>query len=146
MFIFLLDTVTLIIHEAGHFFFRPLGETLYFMGGSIFQVLFPAAITVFIWRRWPQHTVYTLFWTGQSMCNAAVYIADAPYKRLHLINPRLIHDWNHLCTQLGIMDSATGIAAVVHWFGVIVCLFALGHSVKWIMADVKDIRMSGEYA
>ncbi len=141
--IVLLDAVTLIIHEAGHFFFQVLGHTLYVMGGSIFQVLFPAGITIFVWRRWPAHTVWPLFWTGQSMCNAAIYIADAPVKRLHLIGRGLIHDWNHLATHLGFMDSAVSIAQWVHWIGVAVCLVALAHGIRWIVEDVRDKRLSG---
>ena len=36
--------IILYIHEAGHFFFRMFGETMYILGGSIMQVLVP-----FVW-------------------------------------------------------------------------------------------------
>ena len=46
-----LDGVDLIFHEAGHVMFAPLGDTLMLMGGSLFQVLVPAALAgVFFWR------------------------------------------------------------------------------------------------
>ena len=35
--------LTLPIHETGHMVFMPFGELLYAAGGSIFQLLFPAA-------------------------------------------------------------------------------------------------------
>ncbi|MFN2493443.1 MAG: hypothetical protein ABR501_11240 [Pyrinomonadaceae bacterium] len=38
----LIDGVNLLIHEAGHLFFRPLGEFMMIAGGSLFQVIMPA--------------------------------------------------------------------------------------------------------
>ncbi|NBC85797.1 MAG: hypothetical protein GVY25_06340 [Bacteroidetes bacterium] len=37
-----LDTASLIVHQAGHFFFRPFGWTLYLLGGSIYQLILPS--------------------------------------------------------------------------------------------------------
>ena len=55
----LIDGVNLLIHEAGHFVFRPFGEFMTIAGGSLFQVLMPALFvcyflfqTKFYWQRW----------------------------------------------------------------------------------------------
>lgn len=39
----LTDYVNLAIHEGGHLLFRPFGDLLYFLGGSLTQVLLPLA-------------------------------------------------------------------------------------------------------
>ena len=43
----LLDAVDLPIHETGHLVFAPFGEFLQFLGGSLFQVLFPLAFVAY---------------------------------------------------------------------------------------------------
>lgn len=125
--VWLLDIVNLIIHEAGHFFFRPLGRTLYMLGGSLFQILFPLGIAVFVWRRWRDYAVLPLFWTGWNIMNVAVYVSDAPFRALHLIGRGLKHDWHEIMLQFGLMDQAVTIGAIMHWCGVLLCLAALAH-------------------
>ena len=46
-----LDGVNLAIHEAGHLLFGFDGETLQFLGGTLLQVLFPAAFVFEFARR-----------------------------------------------------------------------------------------------
>ena len=92
-FLFALDWVNLFIHEAGHFVFRIFGQWMHMFGGSLFQVLVPLALTIVSFRQSPSHATLPLYWTGESMVNLSVYIADAPYKQLKLIakgsGPRL---------------------------------------------------------
>lgn len=135
--ILLVDTLTLIVHEAGHFFFRPFGDILYFMGGSLFQVLFPLGIGVYVWLHWREHTVYPLYWAGWSLCNAAVYISDAPFRMLHLIGRGTLHDWHTIFTRLDMLDDAVLIGALTHWTGVLVMAAALGMG-GWM--TVRDFR------
>jgi len=133
--VFIIDNLNLIVHEAGHFFFRPLGTILYFMGGSIFQILFPFGIGVFVFFKWHEHTVYPLFLTGWNMCDVAVYISDAPFKMLHLIGKGTLHDWNFLMTKLHMMDDAVLLGAIVHWSGVLTGLSAIGVGVYYVIQD-----------
>lgn len=125
--VWLLDAVNLIIHEAGHFFFRPLGETLYMLGGSIFQILFPLGIAVFVWRRRREYAALPFYWTGWNMMNVAVYVSDAPFRALRLIGRGLRHDWHEIMLRFGLMDQAVTLGALLHWAGVLLCLAALGH-------------------
>ncbi len=39
-----LDLVNLPFHEAGHLFFRPLGSTMHYLGGSLAQLLVPGLL------------------------------------------------------------------------------------------------------
>jgi hypothetical protein len=127
--VWLIDTVNLIIHESGHFFFLWLGSTIGILGGSLMQILLPAGITVFVWRRFRGATVLPLFWTGWNMMHVAVYVSDAPFRALHLIGRGLKHDWHELMLRFGLMDQAVTIGALLHWCGVLVCLGALAHGV-----------------
>ncbi|MCL7972182.1 MAG: hypothetical protein M8866_08885, partial [marine benthic group bacterium] len=46
-----LDGVNLLVHEAGHVVFSPLGETMAVAGGTILQLAFPLAFMVSFWSR-----------------------------------------------------------------------------------------------
>ena len=47
-----LDLVNLAFHEAGHVFLRPFGNTLHFLGGTLFQLGVPALLVwYFLYRR-----------------------------------------------------------------------------------------------
>ncbi len=120
--IFIMDTLNLFIHEAGHFFFAPFGFTVKLMGGSIFQILFPLAIGYFWYRRDRMNAPYFLFWTGESIINASIYIGDAPFKRLRLISPGALHDWNTVLGRFHMLDDAELMAQIVFFLGVIVCI------------------------
>lgn len=122
--LWVIDTINLFIHEAGHFFFRLFGQTLYFLGGSLTQCLVPLALAAVTWREKPREAGYPLFWFGENLVNVSVYIADAPYQNLKLIKEGLIHDWRWLLAEH--LDWAEPMGSVVRASGIIVCTAALG--------------------
>jgi hypothetical protein len=89
------DTASLIVHEAGHFFFRPFGWTLYLLGGSLFQLLLPS---LFVWHflrgGYRPGVQVALAWLGQNALNVSTYAADAQERALPLITgDPASHDW-----------------------------------------------------
>ena len=56
--------IILYIHEAGHFFFRIFGETMYILGGSIMQVLVPFVWFLVAWREESANAPVAVFFTG----------------------------------------------------------------------------------
>jgi hypothetical protein len=110
-----LDNVDLPIHETGHLLFRPLGEFMGVAGGSVFQVIFPAA--------------FVLFWVGQSILNVYVYAADAVVMQLVLTSGMTgsegsFHDWNYLLTETGLIGSTKTIAGIIRLAGALVIISA----------------------
>ena len=133
--------LNLIIHEAGHFLFKIFGRTLYVMGGSLFQVLFPLGISVFVWIRWREYAIYPLYWTGWNLIDVAVYIFDAPFLFLPLLGGgKSGHDWRYLMNHFNCMEDAIVLSLVVHWTGVFVALSAL---VWGVVLVVKEFREGG---
>ncbi len=121
--IFVIDTINLFIHEAGHFFFKIFGRFMYMLGGSLFQVLLPLTLLIVTWRQDVIQIPYSGFWVGESMINVSIYIQDAPFKQLRLINPHLIHDWNWLLSNhLGLAETLGDIVFVI---GLMVCIGAV---------------------
>lgn len=120
--LWVIDTINLFIHEAGHLFFKVLGQTVSILGGSLLQCLIPLALTIVTWREKPHQTGYPLFWFGGNLVNVSVYVADAPYKNLRLIKEGLIHDWHWLLSDN--LDAAEPLSIFLRWSGIIVCAIA----------------------
>ncbi|MGI9164836.1 MAG: hypothetical protein ACR2G5_00345 [Pyrinomonadaceae bacterium] len=74
----LIDGVNLLIHEAGHFVFRPFGEFMMIAGGSLFQVIMPALfVAYFLYLTKFYSAALVLFWVGESILNVSVYAGDS---------------------------------------------------------------------
>lgn len=106
----LLAGVDLAIHETGHLIFGPFGEFIGFAGGTIFQLLMPAAFVVYFVRRGEPHSASVgLWWVGQNCGHIAVYAADARAQELPLVGGGE-HDWFYLLSATGHLQSDKGIA------------------------------------
>jgi hypothetical protein len=115
----LLDDVNLAIHEAGHIFVQPLGETLVVLGGSLLQVIVPMLfIGYFLRQRETFSASVVAAWLGASLCNVALYIGDARAQVLPLLGgENVIHDWWYLLTEWDLLDHDLGIARWVRIAG-----------------------------
>lgn len=117
--LFVLDTINLFIHEAGHFFFGLFGRSIQVISGSLFQILLPLALLVATFRQRPAQAALPGFWVGESMVNVSIYIRDAPYRQLRLIARGLVHDWNWLLSDN--LEASEPLADIVFGFGILIC-------------------------
>lgn len=132
-----IDTVDLFIHEGGHFFFWFFGRMIYFMGGSLMQIVLPLLTIYVLLKTSLRSLIGTLYWLGHNMINVSVYIGDAPYKRLRLISDSAIHDWNWIFTHAGMMDSAGAISTIVLVLGIMSCCGAIITAIYFLVADIR---------
>lgn len=125
----LLDHVDLAIHEAGHVIFGPLGEFAGIAGGSLLQILVPAAFVLWFVAVQQRYAAFVvLFWVAQSLFNVARYIADARARELPLVGGEYaIHDWSWMLSRMHLLTHDTDIAAGVRMLaGLIWFAAALG--------------------
>jgi len=133
-----MHNINLVIHEAGHVFFRILGEFMGVAGGSLFQVLFPAGIGVafLVKNRDPYGAAVCLWWTGVSLMDVAPYIYDALHPQLILLGGSTgedgPHDWIYLFDHLGGLRHAQGWGRFVHLLGLGVMLGAIAWG-GWVL-------------
>jgi hypothetical protein len=131
--------VDLPIHEFGHVLFRPFGDWMMYLGGSLFQCLLPALIGVaFILKmRNPFGAAFCLWWTAENVLDVAPYIYDAKLMALPLVGEWndevaemhvLRHDWHNILLPFHAVDSAWALGNAAHLLGVV--LMAL----SWIWA------------
>jgi hypothetical protein len=121
----LLDWVNLAFHEAGHLFLMPFGETLHFLGGTLFQLAIPLGVGAhqLLKQESPFGAALCAWWFGENFLPISVYMADARELKLPLVGGGE-NDWNHLFYQWGLLgeDSVRRIASGTHAVGVIVML------------------------
>ena len=134
--IFVLDTINLFIHEAGHLFLRPFGMWMHMIGGSFMQCFLPFALLVVTWRQKPEQIAYPALWLGENLVNVSVYIRDAPFKHLRLIAQGLIHDWNWLLS--GNLDWAEPLGLTVFISGILLSGSAIVYGVYSAILVYRD--------
>lgn len=138
--LWVLDTIDLFIHEAGHLFLRPFGMFVHIIGGSLFQCLIPLALLIVTWRQNIHQVCWPGFWLGQSMVNVSVYIADAPVRKLKLIAKGLIHDWHWLLS--GNLELAEPLSQVVWGLGIAICVASVGAGVVYAIKVFREAESS----
>jgi hypothetical protein len=76
--VWLLRTFTFLpLHEGGHFLFILFGRTLYALGGSFWQIMFPVLWFAIALRQKSQVAPFPLFWAGENMMDVSLYIRDS---------------------------------------------------------------------
>jgi hypothetical protein len=114
-----LDSLDLAIHETGHLVFSVGGETLGLLGGTLMQLLVPAAFVIALWRSGDRHgATVPLWWLGQNCWNISVYVKDARAQELPLVGGGE-HDWGLLFGQWGWLERDEMIGGMIYLLGVL---------------------------
>lgn len=130
-----LDNVDLPIHETGHLIFGLFGEFIGVLGGSLFQIIVPAAFAIYFWCHVKFYSAaIVLFWVGQSILNVSVYAADAQIMQLVLLggltgSEGSFHDWNYLLESVGLLESTKTVAFIIRTIGTLTIFSAAGLAV-----------------
>lgn len=123
-----LHRANLPFHEFGHVLFRPFGEWMMFLGGSLFQCLMPLILAVYFlrWQEQPFSASVCLWWCGQNFIDVAPYIADARAMALPLVGEwsdemvsirDLRHDWHNILLPLHALEHDHAIAVIAKLAG-----------------------------
>ena len=131
----LIDNFNLVMHEAGHILFIPLGEFMTIAGGSLFQVIVPTIFAVyFFYHKKHFSCALVLFMVGESLLNVYVYAGDAVLMQLPLLGgDDSIHDWNWMLDRLGLLGSTREIAGLIRLAGTL----TITASVVWSLASAR---------
>ena len=119
--------IDLVIHEAGHAFALILPRFFYILGGSALQVILPAVCALtFLHQRHIASFAVALFWTGESVTDVAIYMADAKKQTLPLLGgDGTVHDWNYLLGQVHLLGWAPSLGRLTFGMGILLITVAL---------------------
>ena len=145
-----MHNILLPIHEAGHVLFRPFGEFMMILGGSLFQLALPCAIGIafIVKNRDNFGAAIGFWWVGVSLVDLSPYIYDALHPQLTLIGGGTgaddgPHDWIYLLIKLGQIGNAQRWGSFAHVCGGLLMLMALvwGTKILWRQHKQMDDRM-----
>ena len=142
--------IDLPFHEFGHVLFRPFGEWLMFMGGSLFQCALPLILgAVFLWREQnPFPASMCLWWAGENLLDLAPYIGDARAMDLPLVGEwgeeavdlRILrHDWHNILEPMGMLAWDHRLAALAHTAGTLLMALAWIWGGWWLWQARKQL-------
>jgi hypothetical protein len=134
------------IHEFGHLLFRPFGEFMHLLGGSLFQVALPLIFAgVFLVKnRDPFAAAVMLWWSAVAVMDVAPYVYDAQVPQHVLLTGRTgetgAHDFIDVLGDLGLLAHAQTVGYAVHRFGVamLVASFAWAGCILWKQYEVAE--------
>jgi len=119
------------IHEFGHILFRPFGEFMTLLGGSLFQVLLPLIFggVFLVKNRDPFAASVMLWWAAVAVMDVAPYMYDA-FKPQHILltgrtGDSGAHDFIDVLGDLGLLHKAQPIGRGVHAFGALTMIASL---------------------
>ena len=121
-----LHLINLPFHEAGHILFHPFGRLITSLGGSLGQLLMPAAclVTLRFKARDAFGAAICLWWLGENFLDMAPYIDDARSLSMPLLggnfghsSPYGFHDWEFILTETGLLSYDHAIAAGAKYLG-----------------------------
>lgn len=126
-------------HEFGHLLFMPFGEFMSLAGGSLIQWLMPLGFLLhFSVRNKDNFTAsLMLWWMGTQFLDLAPYAWDARVPQHILLTGRTgdtgAHDYIDMLGTLGLLNSAHGVARVMHATGLLVMIaaWAWGGYIVW---------------
>ena len=122
--VFLLDDLNLVFHEAGHPIFGIFGHTIGFLGGTIMQLLVPLVVAASAcYKRQAVATALACAWCCQNGFNIARYVADARSQLLPLVGGGE-HDWATLLGEWGLLHKDQIYAQTIRtlsWLGIFLC-------------------------
>ncbi len=120
------------LHEGGHFLFRFFGRTLYILGGSFWQVMFPLLWFLIALRQRSQTAPFALFWVGENLMDVSLYVRDAHFMALHLLGGDSSgHDWRNLLSQWNALDMAEDLADWLYYLGFLIGIGAIAAGIAW---------------
>ena len=138
-----LHVIDLVFHEAGHVIFRPFGEFVMTLGGTLGQLLVPVILSgaLLLKNRDPFGSSIGLWFVGVSLLDVAPYIYDALHPKLMLLSGTTgedgPHDWIYILDVIGLRNHAQSLGTLVHEFGTATIVAALlwGAVVLWRQYD-----------
>ncbi len=148
-----IDNVNVVIHEAGHLVFYPLGNFITALGGSLLQVIIPALFFLYFFRGGKKYSAAVMLqWIAVNLFYISYYAADAIKMQLSLLGGEaVVHDWNYILMEAGLISQTSLVAGLISSLGFAAVAGSLylawkGYSALTLREDILPVGQSGPEA
>jgi hypothetical protein len=140
--------INLPFHEAGHMVFRPLGQWMTSLGGTLGQLLMPlVCLAVFLLKaRNAFGASVCLWWFGENFMDIAPYVNDARALQLPLLggnvgesSPYGFHDWEYILNEIGWIRYDHTLAQMADKSGALIVLASLAWGGYLLFKQYKNL-------
>jgi hypothetical protein len=140
--------INLPFHEAGHIVFRPLGQWMMSLGGTLGQLLMPlVCLAVLLLKaRNAFGASVCLWWFGENFMDIAPYINDARDLQLPLLggnvgesSPYGFHDWEYILNEIGWIHYDHTLARMADKTGALIVLVSLAWGGYLLFKQYKNL-------
>jgi hypothetical protein len=137
-------------HEAGHILFRPPGQWMMSVGGTLGQLLMPlVCLAVLLLKaRDAFGASVCLWWFGENFMDIAPYINDARALQLPLLggnvgesSPYGFHDWEYILNEIGWLRYDHTLAQVADKTGALILLASLAWGGSVLLKQYKNLDL-----
>jgi len=134
LYFFISNQVFGIVHESGHgvCYILPCPQFVTVLNGTLFQLLFPAGIGYYYYRRGNVLAANIgIFFTGFTMHNTAWYISTSHEGAILPANKSFLgvdayHDFYYILNTLGVLQYDGMIASIVRFVAYALMFYAVG--------------------
>jgi len=121
-----IDNVNLLLHEGGHIIFGFFGQFISMLGGTLMQLLMPAAVAFQFFKTRQLFSASVMgIWFGENFFHIAQYMRDARTMNLPLVGGG-VHDWNYLFSRLGLLPYDQLIGTLTWGLGILTIAISMG--------------------
>ncbi len=145
-----LHIINLPFHEAGHLLFRPFGQFMTSLGGSLSQLLVPMVCLVafIMFTRDTFAASFSLWWFGENFIDLAPYINDARSLTLPLLggnigrtSPYGFHDWEFILKESGLIRYDHILANLSYKIGTVLMIISFFWGGYILFKQYKNIYL-----
>jgi hypothetical protein len=134
----------LVFHEAGHVIFRPFGEFIAILGGTLGQLLMPMILSAALLKNRDAFGASLGLWfVGVSLLDVAPYLYDALQPKLMLLSGTTgedgPHDWIYILDAVGLRNQAQMLGSFVHTLGAATLIVAVSWSAAALWKQYKTL-------
>jgi hypothetical protein len=119
-----MDSVNVMVHEAGHFFAGVNGGAVALLGGTVLQLLLPLALTAYCTVKDDEHAASLgVWWVGQSYLTLSTYMTNGIPASLP-VSASGADDWSALFVRWDVVSLGAQYAQLSRGFGALIMLVA----------------------
>lgn len=101
----IISSLNIFFHEAGHWIFYIFGDFLHALGGTLGEIIMPSLFIFHFWRRQDlAGQAFGYWWLSTAFYSISIYASDARAQQLYLIGGPGGHDWFYMLGRLRLLD------------------------------------------